>query len=93
MNKNTTAAKHRWALYADCSDAMRKAYGPVPELPFPAHARGLRVHQLHPVTGELIKVHSSIVVVCRDFQATNKGIKEASQTSKKYKNFKWKVIK
>jgi hypothetical protein len=93
MKDGKIGAGFYWAWYKDCTPELRDAFGPIPDMPENEFGRGKRVRQLHPVTGELMKLHASMQTVCKDFQASHKHLQLASKNKTVYKNFKWVFAK
>jgi CheY-specific phosphatase CheX len=91
--KNTLSSGHYFKYYDDCSDEMKTDFlkngGNLPA-EFNVN-KGIAVKQLNAITGEVIKEYANMLEIQKQFQLSNKYIRNAIETGEVLKGFKWSL--
>jgi hypothetical protein len=88
MNGHLVCAGFRWAMYDDCTEAMRKAFGPI--VLEKVVIRGRSICQIDPKSNEIVKEFPNISEACRVFEGNHGSFQKACDEGILYKNFNWK---
>lgn len=82
-----------WIMWDALSEETQQAYLAAHSLP-EAHknVRGLKVHQIDPKTGHVLKEYHSMADVIKEHNTSAKTIKAASKKDTVHAKYKWKII-
>lgn len=82
-----------WIMWDALSEDTQQAYLAIHSLP-EAHknVRGLKVHQIDPKTGHVLKAYHSMADVVKEHNTSAKTIKAASKKDTVHAKYKWKII-
>jgi hypothetical protein len=82
-----------WIMWDALSEDTQQAYLAIHSLP-EAHknVRGLKVHQIDPKTGHVLKEYHSLADVVKEHNTSAKTIKAASKKDTVHAKYKWKII-
>ena len=81
-----------WVYWEDVEECMKQQYLDSHVLPSSStKLRGVSIEQLDPDTLDVVKVHTSIMDVVKEFKMSPKTVKQAVVDEKTYKGFIWKI--
>ena len=81
-----------WIYWDDLDEQLKKSYVDIHTLPIiNKNIRGKQIEQLEPNTLHIIKIHQSIMDVCKEFHMSPKTVKKVIIEEKIYNGFIWKI--
>ena len=93
INRGTVCSGHMFCYYNDCSDELKDEYlANGGQLPTAYKATGIRIQQIHPVTGLPVAEFSSAADVVLKFQMSRTSLKKAINTQTIHNGWMWCLV-
>ena len=90
IKRNSRSQGGYFKYYDDLTDEVKETYEEnLPEIPSQKNSNA--VYQIHPITGETIKLFKSVSDVIRECQMSRISLKKAIDTNDVLKGFRWKI--
>ena len=90
----TLSSGHYWSMWEDLTDELHNEYLTRNTLPQKSiRVNSISINQLDPLTGQVVKMHSSVQDVINKFRVSRTSLKDAIDHNYTFKGYKWANVK